>query len=97
MSLYQSLFKQTAIYGLATVLPRIISFILNPLFVKYLPNRAANGDVALIFAYLVFFNVILAYGMETAFLDFTTKKKIKKRSFLLRWYRCFGRQLRFCL
>ena len=78
MSLSKSLFKQTAIYGLATVLPRIISFILNPLFVKYLPDRAANGDVALIFAYLVFFNVILAYGMETAFFRFYNKEENKK-------------------
>jgi len=78
LSLSKSLFKQTAIYGLATVLPRIISFILNPLFVKYLPDRAANGDVALIFAYLVFFNVILAYGMETAFFRFYNKEENKK-------------------
>jgi O-antigen/teichoic acid export membrane protein len=78
LSLSKSLFKQTAIYGLATVLPRIISFILNPLFVEYLPDRAANGDVALIFAYLVFFNVILAYGMETAFFRFYNKEEDKK-------------------
>ena len=78
MSLSKSLFKQTAIYGLATVLPRIISFILNPLFVEYLPDRAANGDVALMFAYLVFFNVILAYGMETAFFRFYNKEENKK-------------------
>jgi len=78
LSLSKSLFKQTAIYGLATVLPRIISFILNPLFVKYLPDRAANGDVALIFAYLVFFNVILAYGMETAFFRFYNKEENKQ-------------------
>ncbi len=78
MSLYKSLFKTTLIYGLATVLPRIISFILNPIFVYYLPNRAANGDVALIFAYLVFFNVILAYGMETAFFRFYSKEEDKK-------------------
>jgi O-antigen/teichoic acid export membrane protein len=78
LSLSKSLFKQTAIYGLATVLPRIISFILNPLFVEYLPDRAANGDVALIFAYLVFFNVILAYGMETAFFRFYNKEENKK-------------------
>lgn len=78
MSLYKSLFKTTLIYGLATVLPRIISFILNPIFVNYLPNRAANGDVALIFAYLVFFNVILAYGMETAFFRFYSKEEDKK-------------------
>jgi O-antigen/teichoic acid export membrane protein len=78
LSLYKSLFKTTLIYGLATVLPRIISFILTPIFVYYLPNRAANGDVALIFAYLVFFNVILAYGMETAFFRFYSKEEDKK-------------------
>jgi O-antigen/teichoic acid export membrane protein len=78
LSLYKNLFKQTLIYGLATVLPRIISFILNPIFVNYLPNRAANGDVALIFAYLVFFNVVLAYGMETAFFRFYNKEENKK-------------------
>ena len=69
MSLYKNLFKQTAIYGLATVLPRIISFLLNPLFVFYLP-KSEMGEVSIIFAYLVFFNVILSYGMETAFFRF---------------------------
>ncbi|MFD2908735.1 lipopolysaccharide biosynthesis protein [Flavobacterium ardleyense] len=80
MSLYKSLFKQTAIYGLATVLPRIISFILNPLFVIYLADNSTMGEVSVIFSYLVFFNVVLAYGMETAFFRFynteTNKNKV---------------------
>lgn len=66
MSLYKSLFKQTLIYGLATVLPRMISFLLNPLFVHALPKNEF-ADVSIIFAWLVFFNVILSYGMETSF------------------------------
>ena len=70
MGLYKSLFKQTAIYGLATVLPRIISFILNPILVYYLTDTSEMGKVSVIFSYLVFFNVLMSYGMETAFFRF---------------------------
>ncbi len=66
MSLFQKLFKQTFIYGLATVLPRMLSFILVPLYTKVMPT-GSYGEVTLIFAWFAIFNVILAYGMETAF------------------------------
>ena len=69
LSLYKSLFKQTLIYGLATVLPRMISFLLNPLYTEVLPKQEF-ADVSIVFAYLVFFNVVLSYGMETAFFRF---------------------------
>ncbi len=76
MSIYKSLFKQTMIYGLATVLPRMISFLLNPLYVHSLPKNEF-ADVSIIFAYLVFFNVVLSYGMETAFFRFYNSEKNK--------------------
>jgi O-antigen/teichoic acid export membrane protein len=63
---------------LATVFPRIISFILNPLFVYYLPDKSKMGEVSVIFAYLVFFNVVLSYGMETAFFRFYNAEENKK-------------------
>lgn len=69
MGLYRSLFKQTAIYGLATVLPRIFSFLLVPLYAKTL-DRGEYGEVSIIFSWLVVFNVLLAYGMETSFFRF---------------------------
>ncbi|MFY8181302.1 MAG: oligosaccharide flippase family protein [Flavobacterium sp.] len=77
MSLYKNLFKQTLIYGLATVLPRMISFLLNPLYVDRLPKQEF-ANVSIIFAWLVFFNVILSYGMETAFFRFYNKEENKK-------------------
>ncbi len=84
MSLYKNLFKQTLIYGLATVFPRIISFILNPLYVYYLTDKSKMGEVSVIFSYLVFFNVVLSYGMETAFFKFynseTNKNKVVSTS-----------------
>ncbi len=79
MSLYKNLFKQTLIYGLATVLPRIISFLLNPLFVIYLKDKSEMGEVSVIFSYLVFFNVLLSYGMETAFFRFYNSEENKKK------------------
>lgn len=76
MGLYKNLFKQTAIYGLATVMPRMFSFLLVPLYTDLLP-KAEYGKVSIIFAYMIFFNVILAYGMETAFFRFYSKETNK--------------------
>lgn len=77
MSLYKNLFKQTAIYGLATVIPRMFSFLLVPLYTDLLP-KAEYGKVSIIFAWMIFFNVILAYGMETAFFRFYNNEKDKE-------------------
>ncbi|HTG66462.1 MAG TPA: oligosaccharide flippase family protein [Flavobacterium sp.] len=77
MGLYKNLFKQTAIYGLATVLPRMFSFLLVPLYTDLLP-KAEYGKVSIIFAWMIFLNVILAYGMETAFFRFYNNESDKK-------------------
>jgi len=77
LGLYKNLFKQTAIYGLATVLPRMFSFLLVPLYTDLLP-KAEYGKVSIIFAWMIFLNVILAYGMETAFFRFYNNESDKK-------------------
>ena len=81
MSGLKSLFKQTFIYGLATVLPRMLSFLLVRLHTddNVLKSVADYGDVSLIFSYFILFNVILAYGMETAFFRFFNKEKSKSK------------------
>ncbi len=76
MSIFQKLFKQTFIYGIATVLPRMLSFLLVPLYTDVLPTNE-YGKVSIIFSYFVLFNVILAYGMETAFFRFFNKESDK--------------------
>jgi O-antigen/teichoic acid export membrane protein len=65
----KKLFKQTFIYGLATVLPRMLSFLLLPLYTGVLAT-SGYGEVSVIFAWFAIFNVLLAYGMETAFFRF---------------------------
>ena len=77
MGLYKNLFKQTAIYGLATVLPRMLSFLLVRLYTGILPT-AEYGEVSILLSWMVFFNVILSYGMETAFFRFYNSEKDKQ-------------------
>ena len=58
----------------------MLSFILVRLHTDkaVLENVADYGDVSLIFAYFVLFNVLLAYGMETAFFRFLNSEQKKK-------------------
>jgi len=72
----KKLFKQTFVYGLATVLPRMFSFILVPLYTSVMAP-GVYGKVSVIFAWFAIFNVVLAYGMETAFFRFYNTSKEK--------------------
>lgn len=78
MKLFQKLFRQTFIYGLATVLPRMLSFLLVPLYTEVMPP-GGYGEITLIFTFFAIFNVILAYGMETAFFRFYSKEPDQER------------------
>lgn len=78
MSVLKSFFKDTIIYGLATVLPRLMNFILVPLHTDTL-DTASYSDNTYFYVYAAFFNVLLTYGMETAFFRFFSKEKEKER------------------
>tara|TARA_R110002051_G_scaffold73135_2_gene132708 strand:+ start:6328 stop:7788 length:1461 start_codon:yes stop_codon:yes gene_type:complete len=74
----KKLFKQTVIYGLATVLPRMISFLLVPIYTDVM-TPGKYGEVTLIFTWFAIFNVFLAYGMETAFFRFYKETNNRKK------------------
>lgn len=77
MSVYKNLFKTTLIYGIATVVPKMIGFIMAPYHMDWLPTNA-YADYTLIFSWLMFFNVVLSFGMETAFFRFYNKYENQK-------------------
>ncbi|MDY8138725.1 polysaccharide biosynthesis C-terminal domain-containing protein [Aquimarina sp. 2201CG5-10] len=77
MGIFQKLFKQTFIYGLATVLPRMLSFLLVVVHTAYLDGPVSYGKVSIIFVWIIIFNVLLAYGMETSFFRFLNLDKHK--------------------
>ena len=78
MNPFKTLFKHTFIYGLATVLPRMLSFLLVPLYTE-LFSDSEYGIITLVFSYVIFFNVILSYGMETTVFRFFTKQDQKDK------------------
>lgn len=74
MSQLRKLAGETVWYGLSSIVGRVISFVLTPLYTSiFLPGE--YGIVTELFAYAAFFNVIYMYGMETAFFRFATKNK----------------------
>lgn len=77
MSIYTRIFKQTAIYGLAAVFPKVIGFFLVPFHTQVMPDQA-YGQYSVVFAIITFFNVILAFGMETAFFRYYNMQDNKK-------------------
>ncbi|WP_349664710.1 oligosaccharide flippase family protein [Cellulophaga lytica] len=78
MNPFKKLFKQTFVYGLATVLPRMLSFLLVRVYTDVM-DPDLYGQVSVIFAWFAIFNVFLAYGMETAFFRFYHKSEDKEK------------------
>ena len=77
MNPLKKLFQQTAIYGLATVLPRVLSVVLVRLYTTIFEQASGYGEYVNIYSWIAIFNVLLAYGMETAFFRFYNKKTDK--------------------
>ena len=77
MNALKTLFKTTLIYGLATVLPRMFSVVLTPFYTEVLSDATEYGKLSYIFSLFAIFNVVLAYGMETAFFRFFNKEPNK--------------------
>jgi len=80
LSILKKFFKDTIIYGLATVLPRLMNFVLVPLHTDNL-ELSNYSDNTTFYIYAGFFNVLLTYGMETAFFRFFNTYKEKQKVF----------------
>ena len=69
MSTLNRFFKDTIIYGIAAVLPRVINFLLVRIHTDALPtdNYAENTNF---YIWIALFTVLLTFGMETSFFRF---------------------------
>ena len=71
----KSLAKDTAIYGLSSIVGRFLNYLLVPLYTAKL--SAASGGYGVItnmYAYTALILVILTFGMETTFFRFSNKE-----------------------
>ncbi len=75
MANLKSLAKDTAIYGMSSIIGRFLNYLLVPLYTAKL--SAASGGYGVItnmYAYTALLLVILTYGMETTFFRFSNKE-----------------------
>ena len=82
----KSLVKDTAIYGISSILGRFLNWCLVPMYVRVLQSVSDYGVVTNLYSWTAFAMVLLTFGMETGFFRFANKpdadeKKVYSSSF----------------
>ena len=72
MNILKTLASQTAVYGLSSIIGRMLNYLLVPLYTRvFVPEE--YGVVTELYAYVAFLAVLLTYGLETAYFRFVSK------------------------
>ena len=71
MSGLKILAKQTAIFGLSTILSRMLNWLLTPYYTYTLSSPVELGVISHLYALVAFINVIMMFGMETSYFRFS--------------------------
>ena len=70
----KSLAKDTAIYGLSSIVGRFLNYLLVPLYTAVLPAASGGyGVITKMYAIVALLLVVLTFGMETGFFRFANK------------------------
>ena len=76
MGKLQSLLKETAIYGLSSIVGRFLNYLLVPLYTAKMSVESGDyGVVTNVYAWTAVLLVILTFGFETTFFRFASKEK----------------------
>ncbi len=67
----KELSKDTAVYGISTMIGRFLGFLLFPIYTNFF-TPTEYGTFTSIYAYLAFLNVVYIYGMDAAFMKYTS-------------------------
>lgn len=71
---------ETAIYGLGTIIPRLLNYFLVPFYTRVF-DQDAYGQITELYAWVGIIMVFLTYGMETAFFRYAELEKDPKKVF----------------
>ena len=75
---FKSLAKDTAIYGLSSIVGRFLNYLLVPLYTHYMPKDSGDYGISTnIYAYTALILVLLTFGMETTLFRFANDEKGK--------------------
>ncbi|MCR9171854.1 MAG: oligosaccharide flippase family protein [bacterium] len=76
----KSLVGQTAIYGLPTIVGRLLNYFLVPLYTNKMPPED-YGVLSILYGWVAFLIILLPLGMETAFFRYINQKENKDEVF----------------
>ena len=76
----KSLAKDTAIYGVSSIVGKFLNYLLVPLYTYVLKQTADYGIVTNLYAWTALLLVILTYGMETGFFRFANREDYDPRT-----------------
>ena len=75
MANLKSLAKDTAIYGLSSIVARFINYLLVPIqTARFAASGGEYGIITNVYAYVSLLIILLTFGMETTFFRFMTKE-----------------------
>ena len=74
MNPLKKLAGQTALYGVSTILGRVLNYALVPIHTSIF-LEGQYGKLTDLYAYVAFFNIVYTFGMETAYFRFASQKK----------------------
>ena len=94
MNPIRNLLGQTAIYGLPTIVGRLLNYLLVPLYTLFLP-ASTYGVVSELYAWVALLIVMLTFGMETSFFKFFHDKEDKEQVFRNSFLTVIGLNLGF--
>ena len=78
MANLKSLAKDTAIYGLSSIVGRFLNYLLVPLYTYYMPHDTGDYGISTnIYAYTALILVLLTFGMETTLFRFANDERYK--------------------
>lgn len=78
----KQLLGQTAVYGLSSIVGRLLNYLLVPLYTAVFANPSDYGVVSELYAWVAFLVVLLTFGMETSFFRFLQDKEDKEKVFV---------------
>lgn len=75
MANLKSLAKETAIYGLSSIMARFVNYLLVPIqTAKFSAAGGQYGVITNVYAYVALLIILLTYGMETTFFRFMSRE-----------------------
>lgn len=76
----KTLAKETAIYGVSSIMGRFMNWCLTPMYTFVLATTGEVGEVTNIYAITALLLVLLTFGMETGFFRFVNKNEEEEKT-----------------